>query len=281
MNFKNTRAKKILQIPQSKQNMNISKKRLRMLLAGLLLLLPLKTANAAPSSVTYLPNQHGKSLTTPVAWGASGNVVFMGIGGSIPDPYTSKSDGAAVFGAGFGDPKKNIGVQASVTCLDISDWKRYSASAQLFRELGNANAIAAGIENVMLSNGGDADHSLYVVYSQSIQAQPFIDSETGVSKLHYSIGAGTGRFGNKSEADINSGKGKHGTYVFANVAYAVADEFNLISDWNGLNLNAGVAKTFKIGKVPIVATVGAADLTNNSGDRVRMIVAVGTGFNIN
>jgi len=60
----------------------------------------------------------------------------------------------------------------------------------------------------------------------------------------------------------------------------VANEFNLITDWNGLNLNAGVSKTFRFSALPLVATVGVADLTHNSGDGARLIFAVGSGFKL-
>lgn len=255
--------------------MNISRKKLIPLLAGLAALQPLKTATAA---VTYLPNNHGKSLTTPVAWGAYCNVAFIGVGGTYATPYNGKSDGAAVIGAGFGDPVKNVGAQFLVTSVDLTEWKEYSGSVHLFKKLGEDNAFGIGVESIMLSSGGDAEKSFYAVYSQGVQHDMFVNSATGRTKLHFSVGAGTGRFADKTDFDVADGKGKHGTYVFGNVAYEIADQFNLITDWNGTNLNAGVSKTFMFGKYPVAVTVGVADLTDNSGDRARMIGAIGTGF---
>jgi hypothetical protein len=250
-------------------------------LAGLLAWMPSPALALDPAGPTYLPNNHGKSLTTPVAWGASGNVLFMGIGGDYPAPYTSDADGAALLGFGFGDPKKDIGIQVAIVSLDISEWKEYSAYVQLHKNLGNGNAIAVGVENVMLTNGGDAGKSFYAVYSQGLQSDPFVDKNTGNSKLHFSVGLGSGRFGDKSPADVADGKGEHGTYVFGNISYEVSDAFNLIADWNGLNLNAGVSKTFWLTKkIPLAVTVGAADLTHNSGDGVRLIAAVGTALRL-
>jgi len=76
---------------------------------AILAALPGSSLHAAePGASVYLPNMHGKSLTTPVAWGASNNVVFVGIGGNYPSPYTSDADGAAVAGFGVGDPVKNL-----------------------------------------------------------------------------------------------------------------------------------------------------------------------------
>ncbi|MEI7934513.1 MAG: hypothetical protein WCH30_05600 [Chlorobiaceae bacterium] len=238
-------------------------------------------AGAAQTSVTtYMPNNHGKSITTPVAWGAYNNVVFLGAGGTVPSPYTTKNDGAAVLGVGLGDPVENIGVQASLISIDISEWKEYSSAFHLFRELGNADAIGVGVENVMLTSGGDADKSFYVVYSRGLQYESVLNKDIKTTKLHYSVGAGTGRFGDKSPQDIADGKGRHGTYIFGNLAYEVADSFNIVTDWNGLNLNAGVSKSFTISNVPFAVTAGLADLTRNSGDGVRFVFAGGFGFKL-
>ncbi len=228
----------------------------------------------------YMPNNHGKSITTPVAWGAYNNVMFIGAGGTAPSTYSTKNDGAAVLGVGLGNPKENIGVQATITSIDISEWKEYSSALHLFRELDNADAIGVGVENVMLTDGGDSGKSFYVVYSRGLQYDSMLNKEIKTTKLHYSIGAGTGRFGDKSPEDILSGKGRHGTYVFGNLAYEIADSFNIITDWNGTNLNAGVSKSFKIGNIPFAVTAGAADLTRYSGDGVRFVFAGGFGFKL-
>lgn len=237
-------------------------------------------ASGNASQTYYWPNNHGKSLTTPVAWGASNNVIYMGAGGTIPAPYRTDSDGAAEIGIGLGDTEKNLGVQLSLVSLDMSQWDRYSLYLHLSKDIGNASAIGAGVENIMLSAGGDADKSFYVVFSHGVQSDPFVNKESEESKLYYSIGAGTGRFGDKSPDDILSGKGEHGTYVFGNLAYEVAGAFNVITEWNGLNLSAGLSKTFWIAGMPLSTVIGLADLTNNSGDGVRRIFAVGTGFKL-
>ena len=234
-----------------------------------------------PSNIpqSLLPNIHGKSLTTPIAWGASNGVVFAGVGGTVNAPYSDKADGAAVLGVGVGDPIKNLGAQIAFVSLDLDEWKEYSMTLHLYHDFGGGTAVGAGIENVMLTDGGDAGKSYYIVFSHGVQGDMFA-SETGTSKLHFSIGAGTERFGEKSERDVLEGKGRYGTYVFANVAYELFNEFNVVADWNGINLNAGLSKTFWLDKYPVAVTVGAADLTDNSGDDVRLVFAVGTGFKI-
>ena len=264
-------------------NLKLMKIPKRFLFAALFGMLSLQTNSAeavVATQPTYLPNLHGKSLTTPVAWGGWGNIVFAGVGGTDPSPYTTKADGAAVLGVGLGNPYKNIGVQICLISIDVSAWQEYSMGLHLFHNLDNASAVGVGVENVMITSGGDSGKSYYVVYSHGVQSDSFINKTTGGSKLHYSIGAGNGRFGDKSPLDISSGKGAHGTYVFSNVAYEVANSFNIITDWNGVNLNAGVSKTFMYCGYPIAATIGVADLTHYSGDGPRAVFSVGTGFKL-
>ncbi len=228
-------------------------------------------AEAAPSAASTLlrPNTHGKSLTTPVAWGAYGNVVFAGVGGTWDAPYSSEADGAALLGAGFGNPEKGIGIHAALVSLDLDEWEEYSMNIHAFRQLNECTAIGAGVESVMLTEGGDAEESFYLV-----------GSHQATKNLHLSIGVGSNRFGEKSDADVADGHDRYGSYVFGSVAYELFDEFNAIVDWNGLNLNAGVSKTFHVENIPLAVTVGAADLTDNSGDEVRFIFGLGTGFKI-
>ena len=254
------------------------------------LLLSAILAFAAPEIVVAdsivsgpLPNIHGKSLSTPIGWGAAYGTVFAGAGGTIPGPYSNNADGAIGVGIGIGNPKKHVGFEATLISLDLSDWKRYSANMKLHRYLGCGSSVAAGVENVLLGSTSrkltDAEESYYVVFSQGVQDQRFIDDDTNTSNLHYSIGIGNGRFWKKSPDDVAHGKGKHGTAVFGNVAYELFDEFNGIVEWTGMNLDAGVSKTFMLGKQSaLVASMGVADLTGYTGDGVRFIWSVGAGI---
>jgi len=229
----------------------------------------------------FLPNSHAKSLTTPVGWGSAFGSFFVGFGGTSPAPYSDDSDGGMAIGVGIGNPIKNLGFQAALVSLDMNEWDRYALNLHLHRYLGCARSIAIGVENIMLSDGSDAEESFYIVYSHGVLCEPFINKEKGTTRLHFSVGAGTGRFRDKSPQDIASGKSKHGTTVFGNVSYELFDELNLIADWNGVNLNAGISKTFAITeRVPLVISIGAADLTDYSGDGVRLIGAIGTGITL-
>lgn len=71
---------------------------------------------------------------------------------------------------------------------------------------------------------------------------------------------------------------KYGRRIFGNVSYELFNECNAFAEWDCVGLNAGLSKTFMIGKQSaIVASVGAADLTNRGGDQIRFIWSLGAG----
>lgn len=239
---------------------------------------------AAVMTQSASPNDYGKSLTTPVAWGAGAGTIFFGAGATSRVPYvkgpafsTHVGDAAAAVGFGLGNPEDFVGLQTSLTQYDISQFNVWGMSFQMSRTLTSSQAIAVGVQEIMLSKGENVSRSYYAVYSQGLLP----NSSTGKAKLHYSLGVGKGLYSDKPLQDQVRGKGEHGSYVFGNVAYELFNEFNVISDWNGMNLNAGVSKTFFLTKsIPLVITVGAADLTRNTGEDARMIIGVGTGINL-
>jgi hypothetical protein len=227
-----------------------------------------------------IANNYPKSLTIPAAWGAYGNVLFMGVGGTKPSAYASNADGAAIIGYGVGRPDK-IAAHVVLASLDMSAWKRYSAFFHLCKNVSKSGTAGIGVENIMLTKGGDSGKSIYVVYSDAVPVSLDTYEIDGHSKLYYTIGVGKGRFSDNSDVDINHWKHRHGTYVFGGVAYEVANAFNVIADWNGLNLNTGIATTL-LGdsSVPIAIMLGVADLTRYSGDRVRFIAGIGTAIKL-
>ena len=85
-----------------------------------------------PAASTILPNIYGKSVTTPVGWGASNGTIFAAVGIESRAPYrhggafsTQTGDGGAAVGLGIGNPVKNLGLQATLTQYDLTAWNRY------------------------------------------------------------------------------------------------------------------------------------------------------------
>ncbi|MBN2785317.1 MAG: hypothetical protein JXR25_10845 [Pontiellaceae bacterium] len=253
----------------------------KLALFGLLLTAWPSSAKAFEYSPLSFPNNHPKSFLTPTGWGASNGTIFFGMGGTFPAAYSDDNDGGMMVGVGVGDPYEAVGFHVGVVNYDLSDWERIGLNMQMHRYLGSGSSIAIGAERIMLTGEdlSDGDESYYVVFSQGLFDKVQVNQETSRTKLHYSIGVGKGRFSEKSPLDVATGKGEEGTWVFGNVAYELFDDFNVICEWNGINLSASVGKTFFISNsVPVAVTVGLADLTENSGDGVRLIAGISTAL---
>ncbi len=227
----------------------------------------------------YMPNRAATTLMTPSGWGAWGNTIFAGGGISSPQPYTDNSDGAVSVGFGVGNPLENVGLQLSASVNDLSEQDNVSYGVVLHRYLGYGTSVAIGGEHLLRDKDeSDVGPSYSIAFGHAFQN---VDSDTpGASGLHASLGAGNGRFANKSPLDIQDKKGKKGSYVFGALAYEAFENTNLILEWNGINLSAGVALA-PFESIPLGITLGAADLTDNSGDGARFIGAAGLAYQFN
>jgi len=227
----------------------------------------------------YLPNRAATTLATPSGWGAWGNTIFIGGGITSPAPYSEDSDGAAAVGFGIGNPAKNVGLQMSATVNDLSEQDNVSYGALLHRYLGYGTSVSIGGEHLFRDEDeSDVGESYYLAFGHAFQN--VVSDTPGQSGLHGSIGVGTGRFAHKSPLDVADNKGEKGSYVFGALAYEIFENTNVILEWSGLNLNAGVAIA-PFENFPLGVTLGAADLTDNSGDGVRFIGAAGLAYQFN
>jgi hypothetical protein len=221
---------------------------------------------------TYPPNYLGKSMMTPTAWGSEeGGYVFAGLAGSFPQIYTARPDLMSVLGLAAGNPRKAVGVIVMMNMNDVTSLNNYSTNIILHRRLSDADAVAVGGVHMLAAQETDAPPSFFFVYSHAVQN--VIASDEDISRLQYSIGAGTGRFYRKSLADqVRRGKSLYGTAVFANVSYGLTKWLNVNAEWSGINLHTSISVRPAPGLPGI--NLGLADLTRNSGDRIRVIAAI-------
>jgi hypothetical protein len=239
------------------------------------------TANAKPPDELIVkteiyPNSSSKGMMTPTGWGGSRAFIFGFLGGTFPQVYTSKSDLVAAAGLGVGNSYKAISVVGIFNILNVSEASTYSGSLIVSRHIGRGTSMSIGGMNLLASKRSDADASFYIALSHASQR---IKSKTpGYSAFSYTIGAGNGRFYDKSLKDSLAGRGTHGTAVFANISYELVKGLNLIAEWSGLNL--GFALSFRPSfKLPAI-NIGVADLTRTSGDRPRLILSIGQAFSL-
>lgn len=218
-----------------------------------------------------LPNSGAKSLMTPSAWGAAYGVAFIGAGAAERTPYLPGADGVIALGYGMGDPVLNLGVQVGSTVSDVSEMDNVSFSFKVHRYVGKGTAVAVGGESLFSSGPlvDDAGDSFYLVVSHVLQGVS--SARPGIGRVHLSAGVGTGRFARKSDRDISEGKGRAGTRAFASLAVEMGAGTNVILEWSGTNLLTGLSRTMRTTYLPLALSVGLADLTDYSGDGVRLV----------
>ena len=92
----------------------------------------------------------GSTINTPTAFGARFGQVYGGVSYQRRTRYSDRQDGIFAVGAGFGNARKWIGLDATLTSLDTysdlgEDW---SLSIKIHRSLPNRSAVAIGYENI-------------------------------------------------------------------------------------------------------------------------------------
>ena len=227
-----------------------------------------------------LPNSSAKAIMTPTAWGAAFGSAYLGAGAARRTPYLPSADGIVGMGYGMGDPVLSVGLQIGTTIYDLSEFNNVSFSFKLHRYLARGTTIALGGESLFANDAlrDDAGDTFYLVMSHVVQTLG--SSRPGIGRVHVSAGVGTGRFAKKSDRDLSEGRGRNGTMAFGNVAVEVARGMNLILEWSGTNLLTGMSKAFQTQRVPILLSVGFADLTTYSGDGVRFVAAAAVALSL-
>ena len=120
-------------------------------------------------------------------------------------------------------------------------------------------SVAAGGEN-LFAGYTDGVASFYIAGSWAFDrkdgAMPFDGMVT--------LGLGNGRFADNTPRDIAEGKSPHGTGIFGGLTWEATPALNVIADWNGRNLTAGLGYTHAASGVTF--KLGVGDLTRSSGN---------------
>jgi len=225
-----------------------------------------------------LPNGVAHTLTVPSGFGPAAfsnqNSKFtlgVGVGGVSRVPFTDEADGGISFGLSFGNSFETVGGTVRVSLNDLSDLgntDRVSTGFELSRYVTDGVSISVGAENLFVRET-DGETSYYSAASWAFDTETGFFPFDGVATL----GVGTGRFANKTARDTLEGNGEDGTIVFGALAWEVSNHFNVIADWNGRNLSVGGA--FRIPETNLSVKLGLRDLTDNTGDGVRLTGSIG------
>jgi hypothetical protein len=219
----------------------------------------------------------GISVSSPTAFALHRGEAFVGAAYQARTRYTDLQDGALVVGMGLGDRDRLVGVELAATSYatlnDGGPFSDGSLSAKVHRSFGHDMAVAVGVENGVRWGRTDAGVSVYGTATRLLRLRE--ESSAPFSSVALTLGVGNGRF--RSEEDVVADRETVG--VFGAVGVRVAEPVSLTADWTGQDLYAGVSVR-PVRRIPLVATVGVADITGSAGDGARLIVSAGYGFRI-
>lgn len=253
-----------------------SERALRQRLRGLALDRPEAPQDLYRAAKVTLPNAAAHVLTVPSGFGPArfGNqfaraALSASIGGVNRVPYTSQADGALGLGLSFGNAFRGVGVGLMASVNDLSDFgnlDRLSVGFSLSRYLWDGLSLSLGGENLFVrKTDGEASYSLAASWAFDRAQMPFKGTLT--------LGAGSGRFAHATPRDIAEGRASRGTIIFAALSAEMSDRMNLIAEWNGRNLNAGLSYVFP--RTGVSVKLGVENLTSHSGDGPILTGSVG------
>ena len=218
----------------------------------------------------------GSSSISPTAFGPGFGQVFWGAGFQHRTRFTNSADGTISTGFGLGNPRRTVGLQTTVTVLDLVEnrsyddgfMKRGSISFKLHRLLPNDLAVAVGVENALVWGFTDAGTSTYGVVTKRFQLRE--TPEEPFSRVTVSLGLGNGRFRFEDDFrnDVNT------VNVFGSVGVRVHPQVSAIADWSGQDLTLA-ASIVPFRNIPLVLTPAIADITGTAGDGARFRLGVG------
>jgi hypothetical protein len=237
----------------------------------------------------FQKHSSAQGMFVPTAYGAWGNTVYGGMSIVSPGLYGQDEDGQidghAAIGFGLGNLVKNFGLQTQINRYAVVYGDRWSASAQVSRYLGKGVAIGFGADNFVRWGSNRVPFSPASWYISVSQKLKYVKPEGFASRLGYTLGIGTGRFGSLSQLEIDADQGvkyyktkNSATLFYGALSVDILKWLEADVEWSGRNLHAGLALNFKTWKLPTRIIAGAADLTKFTGDGTRFFAGLGFAY---
>lgn len=192
----------------------------------------------------------GTNIASPSGYGANWGNFYFG-GAYQASAGTSTSTGSLGLGFGLGNSQRIVGLDVSMSLLDISSFKNGIMNAKLHRALPAGFGVAVGAESFLgfgdtivnpakpTETGTGIDPRAKSFYG-SVSKIFFMREETQwFSALTLTGGVGNGRF--RSSTDYASDVS--GVNVFGSAAIRVKQPVALIVDWGGSSLSVGASIT--------------------------------------
>ena len=217
----------------------------------------------------------GITISNPAGFGADNFTAFANLNFQERVRRAPDSDATAGFGIGFGDSRKNIGVQISYTLASFGQIGRSFGTggfnAKIHRQFPGRWAIAVGAEGLInLGDGNDFDDTFYGSVSKIIKLRQ--DVNKPFSRLALTGGAGTGRF--RLEEDFVADRST--VSPFGTMAVLVVRPVSTILEWTGQDLAVGLSiAPFK--NIPLVISPSIRDILG-AGENPRFVLGVGMSW---
>ena len=209
---------------------------------------------------------------------------FGTVGGGVV--YQSKirtndhSDGNMGLSVGLGNPQKFVGLALNFNVFGLSstigeddNFGSGTLDIQINRSISEFVNIGGGVRNLAKwRSPGLRARQVRSYYFNTSMVLPLSRFQgTPFNVLFVTAGVGNGVFRLEKDFDFRTS----GTFnVFASAAVQAIKGVNIITEWNGYDLNAGVS-VFPFKKIPSLGgTVSVADLTRY-GPKDRFIVMIG------
>ena len=237
----------------------------------------------------------GITISNPSGYGAERGQIFAGIGFQSRTRFSGGSnvgtifgggrrDGTAGIGFGFGDSRKSVGVQVSYTAASFGGSRAPLSgglNAKVHKRFGDRWSAAIGGEGII--NFGrlpedndeiefnDFEGTYYGVITRTIDLRN--DFSKPLSRLVLTGGVGTGRF--RSVDQIANGEFAVG--VFGSASLQVFPWANVITEWTGQDLAAGVSIA-PFPNFPLVITPAVRDIVGEGDGDPRFVMGVGVSL---
>jgi S-layer homology domain len=217
----------------------------------------------------------GITVSIPSGFGPDLNTVYLGLAFQDSTRQSSKDDGAIGFGIGFGNSRKNIGVELGYTVASVTaDYTAFGEGGfniKLHRQLAGDWALAVGYNNfIEVGEDNDFENSLYGVVTKIIRTRPDVNS--AFSRVALNVGIGNGQF--RSESAIDGDRDSFN--IFGGAAIRIAQPASFIAEWTGQDLSLGLSiQPFK--KSSWTITPALRDIAG-AGDGARFVLGSGFSF---
>lgn len=224
----------------------------------------------------------GSSLNTPTAFGGRWGFAYTALTIQSRDRYTNTADGAGSAGLSIGNPEKWVGLDITLTIVDLAGVDAFqdgSLSFRLHRHLGWGFAVAAGYENGISWGERDGGKSFFGVVSKKIS---LTEKSAWRPEVTMSLGAGNGRFRpEKTVIETNPGVtyghigNNAGLGVFGSFGVTPVRFMSLITEWTGQDLYFGTSFVpLSVPGMGIGLSAGVADITGTAGDGARVVFGI-------